>query len=81
MILSSAVDCPECARLLAETGRRNAIYMMALDRLPASPFDKNRHVSVIVNAAADEARIDLLLAALELERHQEIHRDDALAAA
>jgi hypothetical protein len=70
MILSSAADCSECVRLLAETGRRHPIYMMAIDRLSISPFNKSRHV-----ADADEARIDLLLAALELERHQEIHRD------
>jgi hypothetical protein len=61
----SAADCPECVRLLAETGRRNTIYMMAIDRLSASLFN--------VNAFADEARIDLILAALELERHQKIH--------
>jgi hypothetical protein len=67
------VDCSECVRLLAETGKRNAIYMMAIDRLSASPFNKIRHISAIVNAVADEARIDLMLAALELERHLEIH--------
>jgi len=50
--------------------------MMAIDRLSAWPFDTIRHVS-----AADEARIDLTLAALELERHQETHRDGALVAA
>ena len=48
--------------------------MMAIDRLCISSFNKTSHISPIVNAA-DEARIDLTLAALELERHQEIHRD------
>jgi hypothetical protein len=48
--------------------------MMAIDRLCISSFNKISHISLIVNAA-DEARIDLTLAALELERHQEIHRD------
>jgi hypothetical protein len=67
------VDCPECVRLLAETSRRNTIYMTAIHRLSISPFNQNCHISVIVNAAADEARIDLTLAALELERHREIH--------
>jgi hypothetical protein len=44
--------------------------MIAIDRFSASPFNKSRHIS-----DADEARIDLILAALELERHQEVHRD------
>lgn len=76
MILSSAVDCPECIRLSTETSRRQAVYMMAIDRLCISSFKFNKisHISLIINAA-DEARIDLTLAALELERHQEIHRD------
>ena len=47
--------------------------MTAIHRLSISPFNQNCHISVIVNAAADEARIDLTLAALELERHREIH--------
>jgi hypothetical protein len=74
MILSSAVDCPECVRLLTETNRRKEIYMLAIDRLCISSFNRISHISWVVNAA-DEARIDLTLAALELERHQEIHRD------
>ena len=78
MILSSAVGCPECERLLTETKRRKEIYMMAIDRLCISSF--NVHISVIVNAD-DEARIDLTLAALELERHQEIHSDGVPIAA
>jgi hypothetical protein len=67
---------------LAETSRRDAIYVTAIDRLAASPFNKIPHVPVIIKAAAAEARIDLILAALELERHEEIHfRDSAPVAA
>ena len=40
MVLLSAVDCSEFVRLLAETGKRNAIYMMAIDRLSASPLTR-----------------------------------------
>ena len=76
----SAVDCPECVRLQTETNRRKEIYMMAIDRLCTSSFNRIGHIPVVVNAA-DEARIDLTLAALELERHEEIHRDAVSIAA
>jgi hypothetical protein len=65
------VDCPECTRLYIEDGKRRRAYGSVIDRL--SSFPDWEVYRAIWRDAADEARINLVMAALELERHQESH--------
>jgi hypothetical protein len=69
--LTIPMDCPECARLLAEYERLESLKTDAIHALYAGPLPAGEFAARKI--AADQARLDAEVARLGLEQHQQNH--------
>jgi hypothetical protein len=64
------MDCPECARLMAEHQRLKRLYARAVDLLFATGYQATDAEHRKMKNSIDEARVQSDIARLELDKHR-----------
>jgi hypothetical protein len=64
------MDCPECARLVAEHRRMKQIYATAVELLFATGYHISDAAHKSLKNSVEDARVHAHMARLEIDRHR-----------